>query len=185
VLVEKPAAATAAELTEVAAAQAVSGKIFMEGMMVRHHPQWHAVMNTIRSGAIGEVRAVQAMLTRVPPAADDPAQAFNRRDLGWSVVLDNGCYMTHLARLVFDAEPQRVSALGETDSRFGTLASVSAMMHFPQGTASFTISTRMRRLQRFNILGNEGRIEGEARGRVEGEARGPASKARPGHSCGC
>lgn len=159
VLVEKPAAATAAELASVAAAQRASDKVFMEGMMVRHHPQWAFILDTIRSGAIGEVRAVQGALTRVPPGADDPAQAFNRRDLGWTVVLDNGCYMVHLARSVFADEPQRVSALGEVDSRFGTLATATALMHFPKGTASFTISTRMRRQQRFSILGTLGRIE--------------------------
>jgi predicted dehydrogenase len=159
VLVEKPATATAAEMAEVEAARAASGKVFVEGMMVRHHPQWHAVMDLIRDGAIGEVRAVQGALTRVPPGADDPAMAINRPDLGWSVILDNGCYMVALARLVFGAGPERVSALGEVDRRFGTLASVSALMHFRQGTASFTVSTKMRRLQRFNILGTEGRIE--------------------------
>lgn len=159
VLVEKPATATAAELAEVEAARAASGKVFMEGMMVRHHPQWHAVTELIRGGAIGEVRAVQGALTRVPPGADDPALAINRPDLGWSVILDNGCYMVALARLVFGAGPDRVSALGEVDRRFGTLASASALMHFRRGTASFTVSTKMRRLQRFNILGTEGRIE--------------------------
>lgn len=159
VLVEKPATASAAELAEVDAARRASGRIFMEGMMVRHHPQWHAVMDLIGQGAIGEVRAVQGALTRVPPGADDPALAINRPDLGWSVVLDNGCYMVALARLVFGTGPDRVSALGEADRRFGTLASVAALMHFPQGTASFTVSTKMRRLQRFNILGTEGRIE--------------------------
>lgn len=159
VLVEKPAAATAAELAEVAAAQRGSGKVFMEGMMVRHHPQWHFILDTIRSGMIGDVRAVQGTLTRVPPGADDPAQAFNRRDQGWSVVLDNGCYMVHLTRAAFSDEPQRISALGDVDERFGTLASASALMQFPKGTASFTISTRMRRQQRFSILGTLGRIE--------------------------
>ena len=160
VLVEKPATTTAAELLEVEAARRASGKVFMEGMMVRHHPQWTAVMDLIREGAIGTVRSVQGVLTRVPPGSDDPAQAFNRRDLGWSVLLDNGCYLTHLARLAFGAEPERVAAVGETDPRFGTLASLSALMRFPAGgTASFTISTQMRRLQRFSILGTEGRIE--------------------------
>lgn len=159
VLVEKPAAASARELEEVDATRRSSGKLFMEGMMVRHHPQWHAVTETIRSGAIGDVRAIQGALTRVPPGADDPTQAFNRTDLGWSVLRDNGCYIAHLARFVFGAEPERVTAIGETDPRFGTLASATALMHFPSGTASFTISTQMRRLQRFNILGTRGRIE--------------------------
>jgi predicted dehydrogenase len=159
VLVEKPATANAAEMADVEAARAASGKVFMEGMMVRHHPQWYAVMQLIREGAIGEVRAVQGALTRVPPGADDPALAINRPDLGWSVILDNGCYMVALAHLVFGEGPERVSAIGEVDRRFGTLASASALMHFPTGTASFTVSTRMRRLQRFNILGTEGRIE--------------------------
>ena len=159
VLVEKPAAATATELAEVDDARRASGKVFMEGMMVRHHPQWQAVVDLIRSGAIGEVRAVQGTLTRVPPGADDPAQAFNRRDLGWSVVLDNGCYMTHMARLAFADEPESVSTVGGIDARFGTLASASALMRFPRGTATFTVSTRMRRLQRLGILGTEGRIE--------------------------
>ncbi len=159
VLVEKPAAASAAELMAVDAARRASGKIVMEGMMVRHHPQWAAVTELISSGAVGEVRAVQGALTRVPPGIDDPAQIFNRPDAGGSVILDNGCYMTSLARLAFAAEPLRVTALGDRDSRFGALASVSALMQFGTGTASFTISTRMRRLQRLSILGTEGRIE--------------------------
>lgn len=159
VLVEKPATATASELDAIEQAQNASGKIFMEGMMIRHHPQWHHVLKCIRDGSIGRVRSVQGALTRVPPNADDPEQPFNRRDLGWSVLLDNGCYMTSLARMVFEAEPSRVSALGETDPNYSTLVSASALMQFPSGTASFTISTRMRRLQRLNIIGSEGRIE--------------------------
>ncbi len=159
VLVEKPATATAAELAEVDIERRRSGLVFMEGMMVRHHPQWHTVADLIRDGAIGKVRSVQGMLTRVPPGADDPKQAFNRRDLGWSVVLDSGCYMAHLSRFVFGSEPLRASALGEVDGRFGTLASATALMQFPEGTASFTISTKMRRMQRFSIVGSEGRIE--------------------------
>ncbi|HET6283983.1 MAG TPA: Gfo/Idh/MocA family oxidoreductase, partial [Polyangia bacterium] len=59
VLCEKPIAMSAAEAEQLAEVQRQTGKIVAEAFMVRYHPQWDKVVELIRGGRIGDVRAVQ------------------------------------------------------------------------------------------------------------------------------
>lgn len=159
VLCEKPLTSGSNATLHVAKAAQRTGRMVWEGFMLRHHPQWRWITETIRSGRIGSVRAVQGMLTRTPPNAHDPHAIANRPELGGGVLLDGGCYMVHLARLAFGSEPRRVSALGEVDGDLGVTTFFSAMMRFDTGTACFTVSSRLHRFQRFLIVGTDGSID--------------------------
>jgi len=159
VLCEKPLAPSSDEVRRVNAEAARRNLVVMEGFMVRHHPQWRAVTRIIADGRIGQVRAVQGMLTRTPPNAFDPAAIANRPDLAGGVLLDGGCYMVHLARLAFGTEPKRVAAVADVEAAVGVATYFSAMMEFDAGVASFTLSSRLRRFQRFLIVGTEGSLD--------------------------
>ena len=73
--------------------------------------------------------------------------------------MDIGCYCISLARLIFDAEPQRVMGKIEYDPEFKTDRYCSGILDFGKGTSTFTCSTQLVPYQRVNILGTKGRIE--------------------------
>ena len=67
VLCEKPIALDAAEASALIEARERSGKLVAEAFMVRFHPQWRRAREIARSGAIGDVRAIQTFFSyRLP-----------------------------------------------------------------------------------------------------------------------
>ena len=125
--------------------------------MVRHHPQWLAVREQLRAGAIGELRCIQVPFGYFN---DDPANIRNRADIGGGALYDIGGYAIVAGRWFFEAEPQRVSALIDRDPQFGTDRHASAWLDFGQGRQlALTVSTQTTRYQRVQLLGRRGRIE--------------------------
>ena len=61
VLCEKPVALTAEEAQTLVDARDRAGVLIQEAFMVRYHPQWRRARELVRSGAIGELRAVQGL----------------------------------------------------------------------------------------------------------------------------
>src|SRR5271155_2406461 len=59
VLCEKPIAMSAAEAEEMFDVARQSGKLLAEAFMYRSHPLTHAVLKTVRDGAIGELRLIR------------------------------------------------------------------------------------------------------------------------------
>src|ERR1051325_1260613 len=59
VLCEKPIAITANEAEQLK--RAASQVMIAEAFMVRHHPQWHRARDLIRSGEIGDLRAIHVI----------------------------------------------------------------------------------------------------------------------------
>ena len=157
VLCEKPIALTAAEGAQLLAARQRSGKLVAEAFMVRHNPQWQRARELVRTGAIGEVRAVQTLFSYF---LRDPANVRNRADIGGGGMYDIGCYAIATARYVFGAEPERAAALIARDPDFGTDRLSSALIAFPGDRhLTFTCSTQASPHQRVTILGTTGRIE--------------------------
>ena len=155
VLCEKPIgmnAEDAARLREVAGQRHI-----MEAFMVRFHPQWLRVRELVRSGAIGELRAVQIYF-----AFDnrDPDNIRNRLDTGGGALLDIGCYGIVSGRFCFEAEPVRVVSLIDRDPDFGVdrLSSVIADMGGGR-QLSFMVSTQVAPHQHVLLSGTRGRIE--------------------------
>ena len=159
VLCEKPLAPSSAEVARIADEARRRHLLVWEGFMVRHHPQWRAITKILAEGRIGKVRAAQGMLTRTPPNALDRDAIANRAELGGGVLLDGGCYMVHLARLAFGSEPKRVAAIADVEAAVGVATYFSGVMEFEAGVASFTVSSRLRRFQRFLIVGTEGSLD--------------------------
>jgi predicted dehydrogenase len=156
VLCEKPIALDAAQAQRLIAAREASGKLVAEAFMVRHHPQWRRVREIVRSGAIGEVGAIQTLFTY---RLLDPENVRNRPP-GGGGLYDIGCYAILTARFVFGSEPVRVAACADVDPGFGTDRLVSAILEFPGGRhLTFTAATQLAGAQRVTVAGTAGRIE--------------------------
>lgn len=157
VLCEKPVALNAAEARELAAAQTRTGRAVAEAFMIRHHPQWRAARDILRSGRIGEARAIQTAFTYY---LDDPANVRNQAAIGGGGLYDVGCYAVNTARYLFEAEPIRAIGLFDTDPAFGTDRLASGLLEFPGGRQlAFTCATQLALTQRVTVLGSRGRIE--------------------------
>jgi predicted dehydrogenase len=155
VLCEKPIALTAEEAEQLRpAAERVH---IMEAFMVRFHPQWLRARELVRSGRIGELRAVQAFFSYFN---DDPTNIRNQPGIGGGALYDIGCYGIVAGRFLFQTEPRRAVALIDRDPTLGTDRTTSAVVDFGQGRQlSFTVSTQCVLHQRVQICGNRGRIE--------------------------
>ena len=156
VLSEKPIALDANEAQALVAARTRSGKLVAEAFMVRHHPQWRRAREIARSGAIGEVRAIQTFFAYRLLDADN----IRNKPPGGGALYDIGCYAILTARYVFGAEPTRVVASLDIDPKFGTDRLASALIEFPGGRhLTFTCATQVQDYQRVAIVGEAGRVE--------------------------
>jgi predicted dehydrogenase len=156
VLCEKPVALTAREAEALLAAQARSGKLVAEAFMVRFHPQWRRAREIVRSGEIGELRAIQTFFSY---RLLDPDNIRNKPP-GGGALYDIGCYAILTARYIFGAEPKRVIAAVDVDPVMGTDRLTSALIEFPSARQlTFTCATQTSAHQRVTIAGDKGRIE--------------------------
>src|SRR6202047_2113800 len=108
VLCDKPLATSAKDAARQIDACEKHGVSLMEGFMYRFHPQTRRVQELIASGAIGQVREVRAHLSVNIMRTLDTSNIRYRDSLGGGALLDMGCYTVNIARMIFDAEPQRV-----------------------------------------------------------------------------
>jgi predicted dehydrogenase len=156
VLCEKPIALDAKEAARLVAARDRSGKLVAEAFMVRFHPQWRRAREIVRSGAIGEVGAIQTLFTY---RLLDPENIRNKPP-GGGGLFDIGCYAILTARYIFAAEPMRVAAALDIDANFGSDRLASAVLEFPGGRhLTFSAGTQLAGHQRVTLAGTAGRIE--------------------------
>ena len=127
----------------------------MEAFMFRHHPQWRRVMELVRGGVLGRVRAVETSFCYFN---DDPASGTNALADGGGAMRFVGCYAVAVGRLVFGAEPVRVALAETRDPRFGTDVDASGVIEFPAGRLVFHVSTLSARHQRVTVLGEDGKL---------------------------
>ena len=156
VLCEKPLALTAADAERMVEACDVAGVKLMEAFMYRLHPSWLAVRELLAAGRIGPLQTVQSWFSYYN---DDPRNIRNIADAGGGALLDIGCYLINLSRMLFGAEPERVEAAILRDPDMEVDVLTSGLLVFPGGgTATFTCSTRSESDQRVHIYGTEGWI---------------------------
>jgi predicted dehydrogenase len=156
VLCEKPVAFNAEEAKKLVEARDKYGVIIAEAFMVRYHPQWIKARELVRSGAIGELRAIQGSFSYMNR---DPSNVRNQADIGGGALYDIGCYPIATSRYIFGEEPRRAVSMIERDPDFRTDRLASALLDFPSGQALFVCSTQLVPYQRMQIFGTKGRIE--------------------------
>lgn len=157
ILCEKPLAMSSQEAAEMVRVCEDAGVKLQEAFMYRHHPSWVEAVRIVKSGQIGELRAVQSWFSYFN---DDASNIRNRIDNGGGAVMDIGCYNINLSRMLFGAEPISISSVVERDPQMGIDILTSAILEFPGGgQSSFTCTIRSEDYQRVHIFGSQGRIE--------------------------
>jgi predicted dehydrogenase len=156
VLCEKPISLTVEEARTLIEARDRTGVKIGEAFMVRTHPQWLRAREIVRSGAIGELRAIVSVFSYFN---NDPKNIRNQADIGGGGLMDIGCYPITMARFLFEREPSRVAAVLDRDPQMGTDRLASALLDFAPGQATFICSTQLVPYQRMQVLGTKGRID--------------------------
>ena len=156
VLCEKPIGLSVDEVKQLITARDRARVKIGEAFMARSHPQWVRARDLVRQGAIGDLRVISGHFSY---NNHDPQNVRNVEAWGGGGLMDIGCYPITLSRMIFGAEPLRVSALIERDPEFKTDRLTSAMLDYGAGHASFTCSTQLVPYQRMQIFGTKGRIE--------------------------
>jgi len=155
VLCEKPIALTANEARQLESLP--RNIVFMEAFMVRFHPQWLRLREIVRSGELGELRAVRAVFSYFNT---DPQNVRNMADIGGGGIMDIGCYPVTAGRFLFEEEPKRVVSLIDRDATFGTDRLASVIADFGGGRQlSFVCSTQAVPHQSIEAIGTKGRAE--------------------------
>jgi len=158
VLCEKPLSLTAEEAKSLIRIRNALGVKIGEAFMVRTHPQWLRARELVRSGALGELRAITSTFSYFNR---DPLNIRNQPEIGGGAIMDIGCYPITMSRFLFEREPERVMALIDRDPALKTDRLASAILDFAPGQALFTCSTQLVPHQRMQILGTNSRIEME------------------------
>jgi predicted dehydrogenase len=157
VLCEKPFATSIEQAHEMVDTAQRTGKTLMEAFMYRTHPLTHAVIDAVKSGAIGEVRLIRTSFCfKVAKVAGNIRFA---PELAGGVMMDVGCYCLNFSRLFAGAEPTSIHIVhhrhetGVDDIAAGTLV-------FPTGViATFTCGMSVHADNTASICGSEGYIE--------------------------
>ncbi len=153
VLCEKPLALDASECAEMEAAAAEHGVKLMEAFMYRFHPRTERVVEMIREGRIGTLKAIRSSftfrLTRSDNIRLDP-------DLGGGALMDVGCYCVNVSRTMAGEEPEAVQASAQWTDR-GVDDFLAGMLHFPSGAvAHFDCALTMERYESYEVAGTDG-----------------------------
>jgi predicted dehydrogenase len=158
VLCEKPIAMSAEETRKLIEVRDRTGVKIGEAFMVRTHPQWLRVREIVRSGEIGELRAIASTFSYFNI---DKNNIRNMADIGGGALMDVGCYPITMSRFLFEREPSRVTGIIDRDPEMKTDRLTSALLDFAPGVASFICSTQLVPFQRMQVLGTKGRVEVE------------------------
>jgi predicted dehydrogenase len=158
VLCEKPLAMSRAEGDAMVTACDAAGVVLVEAFMYRSHPSWRQAVALVRSGRLGEIRAVQSYFGYYN---DDPANIRNLAAAGGGALRDIGCYCIDSARLLIDRPVATVRGVVTVDPASGVDVVTSGVLGFGGPSASFTVSMRAEPDQRVDVYGELGRLRVE------------------------
>jgi predicted dehydrogenase len=157
VLCEKPFALTAVDARRCFDAAKAAGRLCIEGLMYRLHPQTQLVRQLLDDGAIGQLAHIRAALTVSAPPGDIRRTA----ELGGGAHIDLGCYCISAIRLLA-GHPQRVFAAQVLDPAPGAEGSdlrLAATMQMPNDVlAQFDVALDFPRRDELEIIGTDGKI---------------------------
>ncbi|WP_103665728.1 Gfo/Idh/MocA family protein [Gracilimonas amylolytica] len=159
VLCEKPIALNVSEVESLVEYSKKYPDIkVMEAFMYRFHPQWDIVKSWLSVGMIGTINSIQSAFCYFNKNEEDYR---NHPEMGGGGLLDVGSYCISSARYIFESEPESILSSVDIDPEFGVDRHVSAVLNFPNGTATLYCSTQSDRYQNMTIYGSEGIIEFE------------------------
>ncbi len=101
ILVEKPMAMNRGQASAMIEAARAADVFLMEAFMYRCHPQTQKLAELVREGAVGRVQIVRAVFSFGAPF-DPASRAYNKAMAGGGI-LDVGCYVASMTRLLAGA----------------------------------------------------------------------------------
>ncbi len=114
VLVEKPAAVTAADWIEMETCAKKNHVFLMEAVWTRFFPVMQQVLDAIHEGLIGDVRHVQVNFAfRVD---DNYRGRLTDPDQAGGALLDVGVYGLHFVKFIYGKMPQRILSLASSNT---------------------------------------------------------------------
>jgi len=155
VLCEKPIALNAREAEEMFAVAEETGKVLVEAFMYRLRPVAMKIIETVRSGAIGEVRLIRSNFTFAREA--DKADARYHAEWGGGSLMDIGAYSVNFCRAVAGSEPTEIHAIAHIHEH-GVDDYAAGLLKFGDALATFTAGMTIMSDRRVFIAGTEGRI---------------------------
>lgn len=165
VLCEKPMGLTASEAAMMFNAAKKAGTFMGEAFMYRLHPQTLKLVELIKSGVIGEVRMIKTSFG-FAMSKFMPEHRLYANDLAGGGILDVGCYVASISRLIAGAangkpflDPETVAGVAKL-GKTGVDEWASALLKFPGDIiAEISCSVSLNQENVLHILGTEGRIE--------------------------
>lgn len=161
VLCEKPMGMDVQEVKEMFGSAKRASRLLVEAFMYLTHPQTIAVLQAVRSGAIGEVRTIRTTFCYRTQKIDGNTR-FDK-SLGGGAIMDIGCYCVDFARQVAGEHPDQIIAIGKLHgSSSGGFVDVSAsgVLGYPSGiTATFTCAMDTQASNLVEICGSDGYIQ--------------------------
>ncbi|MBU1374858.1 MAG: Gfo/Idh/MocA family oxidoreductase [Alphaproteobacteria bacterium] len=154
VFCEKPLANNAAEARRMVEAADAAGLPLIEAFHYRHHPVARFIDQTIRSGALGPLRRLEARLNIKSARLTDDNIRF-QPELGGGSTMDLGAYCINMLRRCVGEEPTVVAATPTLHSPQIDV-SMRATLAFPGGaTATFECSHRAEAFETWLVVEGE------------------------------
>jgi predicted dehydrogenase len=156
ILCEKPLALDASECQEMDAAAQEAGVKLLEAFMYRFHPRTQRVIEMVRRGDIGELKAIRSAFTFRLRSSDNIRLA---PELGGGALMDVGCYCVNVSRTIAGEEPEAVHAIAQWTDR-GVDDFLAGMLRVPSGAvAHFDCALTMERCESYEVAGTEGYLQ--------------------------
>ncbi|WP_457030950.1 Gfo/Idh/MocA family protein [Kitasatospora sp. P5_F3] len=156
VLCEKPFTLNVRQAEQLVAAARAHGRFLMEAMWMYFNPVVRQVVELVRDGAIGEVRAVHADFGF--PTPPDPTSRLRDPAAGGGALLDLGVYPVSFAHLLL-GEPEQVRAVATLTPEGVDEHTGIVLGHTGGALSLLSCSLVAGYSQRASVHGSTGRIE--------------------------
>lgn len=157
VLVEKPAAISAAEAKAMVEVCNENNVIFMEAFMYQFHPQHQRVKEIIENGEIGAVKQIRSTFSF--PLAMDSGSIKLKPELGGGVIYDVGCYSIHASRMLAGEEPVDFTAKAIIHPDYKVDIAANGILAFDSGIlATFDCSFEQPFKAQYEVVGTKGSV---------------------------
>ncbi len=156
VICEKPLALNSEEVRGMIRVAMEKKLTLMEAFMYRYHPRNISVFNMVKSGELGELRAIESCFSYF---LDDPSSYLMSRELGGGALYDVGCYCVNVSRMLTGSEPVEVYGTANiTDTKVDM--TFAGILRFAEGiVSSFHVSMNEELRFSYRAVGEKGLIE--------------------------
>jgi predicted dehydrogenase len=152
IVCEKPLVISVKEAEEVFSVLEKTNVFCMEALMYRYHPLTKKLQELINDKIIGDIKLFNAIyMANIATIANPTA--------GGSI-LNLGCYPVSLIRLLANAEPKEIVALGRMNPDIRNDHQASAILKFDnQAIAVVSIADDMEMFWQFDLYGTKGTLK--------------------------